>query len=229
MCFYKKWHELKNNNEDYSEYVHKFLDSDEESLKVLLNGNTQDILCAVKMLLSIPIEEFIDAIDHEYSFSSGDIFQFSNFDDAVKKLSGLLAYEVNTLTFKEAGAKLIHAKNDVACIKYGENHAKTASNMSFVFINNSQTSRSCYVQNTALGTFSTTLFDGERMELIRRLALRNPFIKELIYKSKQGVVVYQEIASKVLSSATVIRRKHNNEIIVKYILKDNPLVNNFRW
>ena len=82
---------------------------------------------------------------------------------------------------------------------------------------------------TTLGSIFTKISNAERTELIKRLAVRNPFIKSLIFYGKNGEVTYNRLAAQVLSGQTIVRRKHNVEILINMILENHPIKNNIRW
>ncbi len=227
--FYQKWTQAKINDADCSPFVLSFLESSTESTDTFLHGSVDEVVVAIKLLLSVSIEELLDSIEYDNTFTSKDVFQYSKLEDAVVSLCNILEYEDKALNFFEAGQRLVKSDKEFACIKYGENHIKTAEAFSLVKLEKNALKGARYASITALGSVFTRLSIEEKYELIRRLALRNRFIKSLIFNARNNEVTYQEIVSRVLSGQTIIRRKHNVEIIVKLILKDHPIINNIRW
>lgn len=120
----------------------------------------------------------------------------------------------------------MHSKLEGACKKYGENHSKLAAELSFVTLTKNG---SFYVKNTALGSFTISLTKECKYELIKRLALRNKFIKNIICKAKNGIIYYSSLASKVLSESTVNRRKSNVKFLTMLILENEHIKNNIIW
>ena len=196
--------------------------------KILLkNGEENDVKFACELLLSIPVERFIELIGEDYEFSSKDVFQYSQLNDAIIKLPNILYYEFEQLNFLQAGKRLISAKKDLACVKYGENHSKLAASFSLVLLE--KTNKVTQIRLSSLGKYTIDMSVKQKHELIRRLALRNKFVKSLIFNAMSGNVVYTDLASNVLSGQTIVRRKHNVEVIANLILCDNGLSRNIRW
>ena len=229
MNFYQNWAETIRNGLDDSEYIKIFLDCQNDAVDCLVYGEKEDVVFAIQVLLSVPVERFVFAIDHDYDFASKDVFQYSKFEDATVTLCNLLEYEYPTLNFIDAGSKLAHAQNEYACIKYGENHIKLANALSLVKIEKFSSRKMCEASITSLGSITTAMSNPDRDELIKRLAIRNSFVKALIFHAKNGNVEYKTLVSKVLSGQTIIRRKHNVEIIVNRILEKHPICKNIRW
>lgn len=193
------------------------------------SGEKADVLIAIKLLLNLPVSSLVDAIDHPYEYKAKDIFQFSKLDDATDNLCNFLEFEEVSLSYEEAGKKLIRASNHYANIKYGENHAKTAAMLTLVTIRRVDDRKCNVISISPLGSVMTSLSKEEKNEVLRRLAIRNPFLKTLIFHAKGGEASYVEDVSKVLSGQTIIRRKHNNEIIMNLILHDEPIREKIRW
>ena len=227
--FYQKWTQTKMSGADCLPFVLSFLESTTESTDTLLHGSADEVVAAIKLLLSVSIDELIDLIKPDSTFTSKDVFQYSKLEDAVVSLCNILEYEDKALNFFEAGQKLTQSDKEFACIKYGENHIKTAEAFSLIKLEKIACKGARYASITALGSVFTRLSNEEKYELVRRLALRNRFVKSLIFNAQNREITYQEIVSRVLSGQTIIRRKHNVEIIVKLILKDHPIINNIRW
>lgn len=229
MSFYGDWKKAKDNDEHIEDFLIRYLDTDPESEIVFEEGARADVLTAIKLLLSIPIASFIKNITHPYEFTTKDVFQYSKLDDAIDTLCNILEYEEHLLSYEEVGHRLVHAPHQYANIKYGENHSKTAALLSLVVIKHVPERKCNMVHISSLGSVMTLLDKEEKEEIIRRLAIRNPFIKALIYKAKCGEASYVKEVSKVLSGQTIIRRKHNNEIVLNMVLKDDPLRERIRW
>ena len=70
MNFYQEWANVRKNNMNDTEYVLRFLDYEMDSITPLLSGDKSEIVHIVQLLLSIPVEDMVAAIDHKYDFSS---------------------------------------------------------------------------------------------------------------------------------------------------------------
>lgn len=229
MSFYGEWLRAKDDAAIEQDYLQCFLDYSPKSIEVLHYGKESETVEAVQVLLSIPIQRFVEAINHSYPFESKDVFQFSSIYDATDRLCNVLEYEEDALSYEEAGRILTKAPQAYACIKYGENHAKTAAMLSLVIIERVPNRKCNMTRISSLGSVYTQLSPDEKQELLRRLAIRNPFIKTIIFDAKNGSASYVELVSAVLSGQTIIRRKHNNEIIMDLILGEDPLNDRIGW
>lgn len=227
MSFYFDWMKARLNNEDDIEFKKAFLNSQKESIETLVSGDEQSILLAIELLVSIPINEFLYAIDNDVEFTSKDVFQYSNLVDATRTVCNILYYEYESLSYFEAGKRMTKAANEFACVKYGENHLKMAEMFSLVVFDKAQKPMRAHISN--LGKASLDIGDDRFAELIRRLAIRNPFVRSMIYNAKDEKIEYKQHASLVLSGQTIVRRKHNVEVIVMKILEGSCLINNIRW
>ena len=167
MHFYKEWKESLFDIEKNKEFTKRFLSRDEDSLAVFNNGTYDELINVSKFLLDIPISNFIYCIDHDITCSTDMIFQYSNLEHAIVDVARVLKFNNNPLTFAELGRIIIKAKEEGACKKYGENHAKLANELSMVTL---ERKGSTYVSNTAFGNFSVELSDKDRIELVKRLA-----------------------------------------------------------
>ena len=229
--FYEEWLEVRESGNPDKSFIDGFLNQNRESLEVFLCGNHDSVIRAIKVLLSVPVSDFIESINKKPTFKARDVVQYSKLEDAITTVCNILEYEDCLLSYEDLGRQLSHATKQTACIKYGENHAKTAAALSLVIIEKKREEEKSknMVRISPLGSVTTLLDSDNKIELIRRLAIRNPFIKTLIFNAKQGEVSYAECASTVLSGQTIVRRRHNNEILINIILRDDPLKNNIRW
>ena len=228
--FYNEWERARDSGASTEQFFEEFLDATTASLDLFNNGEVNDVIKAVKFLLSVPMTDFIENIKHPYSFVAKDVVQFSNLDDAITKLCNILEYEESELSILEAGKRLTHAKGEYACIKYGENHSKTAEALSLVRFSKPYPRKGRVVSNTTLGCVSTTMSQGTKLELIKRLAIRNKTEKALIFELKNhDRIWYDEFISQALSGQTKIRRRTNVKQITSLILQDNKLLDRIEW
>lgn len=226
MNFYLEWKKCLHNIEENKKYIKRFLDKDEESLKVFKDGTTEELISVCKFLLEIPLSNLLYCIDEDRKCTSDMIIQYSNLNHALIDVPRVLKFSENPKTFSELGKIIIKAKKDGACKKYGENHAKVAQEVSMVQL---ERKGAFIVSNTAFGNFSVSLSEDNRTELVKRLMLRNEFIQKIIYLAKQGLVNYKEVAGEILKETTANRRKSNVREVMNLILKDNELSNHIVW
>lgn len=226
MNFYENWKNSMFDTEKNKEFTKKFLSKDPASLEVLNNGTTEKLISVCKFLLSIPISNFVYCIDKDIECTTDMIIQYSNLEHAIVDVAKVLKFNSKPLTFAELGKIIIQAKEEGACKKYGENHSKVAAELSMVRLERKSATE---VSNTAFGDFSVDLSENDRIELVKRLAIRNEFIQKLIYLAKHGFVDYMKVAELTLSESTAIRRKSNNKEVVSLILKGNEIFNNIVW
>lgn len=226
MNFYTEWKKNIFDIEENKKYTKKFLLKTPESLEIFNNGSTEELIEVCKFLLQLPISNFIYCIEEDRKCTTDMIIQYSNLEHALVDVSRVLKYNKTPLTFSELGKIIIKAKEEGACKKYGENHAKLANEFSMV---NLERKSSTEVTNTAFGDLSVELSNDDRLELARRLIIRNEFIQKLIYLAKKGFVIYMETACETLSVSTALRRKSNNRQLINLVLKDNELINNIVW
>ena len=226
MNFYEQWKQAINNNNDVSKFYYEFLTYSDDSLKIFNNGNNGELVFTCTLLMNLPIESFIDNIGHEEFYNAKDIFQYSNFDHAIIDICSNLMFSDTPLTFCQLGKLIVHARRDGACIKYGENHSKLAEAFSMVSLSKSKV---VMVRITNFGKFSVYLSNLDKIEIIKRLAIRNSFIKTIIYNAKKGNANYMELSQKSLSKSTAIRRKSNVKYVVNLILENSCLINNIVW
>lgn len=226
MNFYLKWKNCLFDIEENKKYIKKFLSKDEESLEVFNNGTYEELVFVCKFLLEIPINNFIYCIDETKTCTTDMIIQYSNLEHALVDVARVLKFNEQPMTFAQLGKIIMKSKEEGACKKYGENHSKLANELSMVKL---ERKRATEVSNTAFGKFSVGLSETDRIELAKRLVIRNEFIQKIIFYAKKGFVSYMDIACETLSESTAIRRKSNVRQLVNIILKDNEISNNIVW
>ena len=222
MNFYIKWNENKFDRE----YIKMFLNRIDELESVFESGSHEELMFISKLLLDIPINKFIENIDEFKEFQIEDVIQFSNFEDAIDNVNMCIKYLGGRASFAELGKALYDSKKHEACNKYGENHSKTAREFSMVKIHREKTA---IVENTALGEFLIGVNSETKKEIVKRLAIRNIFIQDLIFGAKDGIVSYMELAEKKLLTSTALRRKSNVKKVINMILEECDMKNNIIW
>ena len=181
MSFYDEWQKAIEEKRSDEIFIRQFLDYAAVSMESLVDGEKADALVAIKQLLTVPIASFVATINHPYEYTAKDIFQFSKLEDATDTLCNILEYEDPMLSYEEAGQNLVHASKQYANIKYGENHAKTAAMLTLVTIKRVEDRKCNVIRISPLGSVMTMLSREDKNEVIRRLAIRNPFLKTLIF------------------------------------------------
>lgn len=228
MSYYTDWMDVIGANADDSNYIKSFLRKSNESNNVWLLGSREELIEAAKVLLCIPIDRIVAQINGDYEFVSRDIVQYSSFENGIRKICSILEFDIEEAGYTELGELLYHSESAVAKKKYGENHSKLADEFSLVKICRTRGYRIC---NSAFGSFSIALEDKEFYQLLRRLGLRNNFNKALIGAAKNGVIYYDEFASRVLKSEkTKARRKSNVKEMLTFCLEeDSEILSNIIW
>lgn len=112
-------------------------------------------------------------------------------------------------------------RNDVAYRKYGENHAKTATNLGLLQVNEHTYYLSC------IGYIFNELDSNIKTELLIRLILRNKLIKRLLFKvNRDGQALYKKEVS-FLRESTINRRKSNIKRILLILSNSNFIKENY--
>lgn len=161
-------------------------------------------------IVGIPLSTFLDYMRENYNVSyleSKDVVQFSDLNDCTtnicKKIklngdNGVNAFEIGQL-LEDDGKE----RKNGALIKYGENHAKTATNLGLLQCIENKFFLSCF------GYVYDELNGDNKNAFLMRLILRNKLIWRLLYKAmiKGGSNYYFETG--FLSKSTQLRRKAN--------------------
>lgn len=226
MDFYIEWKNSAYDIEKFIKYTKKFLNKEEETVRPFINGTEEELKKICIFLLSIPIETFIYCINEKCDYNAENIVQFSNMNHSIIEVPKLLKFDTKQLTFNELGEKLVHAKKEGANKKYGENHSKLAEELMLVTFSKKG---STIIENTSFGNFSISISNEDRLELIKRIFIRNNFAKEVIREAKNNEVNYMDLAMKVLSESTAIRRKSNVKQLLMLTLKDTCLWKRIEW
>jgi hypothetical protein len=229
MFFYDEWI-TKKNTTDENRFILSFLSSDDETTCVFHEGTQAELGTAISVITSVPMETFIQCIDQmelSSEVKSIDVPQFSSFGAATNRLPEILEFSPEGLSFAEIGYQLVKSPNDSAGTKYGENHAKLAEMLDLVKIHN----RPSKVTSTKLGKYLLGFKPEEKVELLKRLLLRQFLIKKLIHDAGEGNVEYiSEV--RLLSKSTAARRGRNVRMLLDYILEgtdDEARIQRIDW
>lgn len=170
-------------------------------------------------LIQLDCQEIIRVIQSAgiiYEISSGDIPQFSNFDDCVYKVPILVRdCGIHDLTFTQLGFMLRTKPRKVgADTKYGENHSKTSAHMGLCSIVNGR------IFPSYLGMSFCKLCKEKQKKLLPKLVLFIPFIFNLFATSAK----YDDVINSVsfLSVSTQKRRLTNIWFLIAQVNKVLP-------
>lgn len=183
---------------------------------------TERLLQYVKRINDIEIKSYLAWLDDNFSttiIEVEDAVQYSNFDDVVSSISkkmidagdeGLSHLQIGKL-LQDDGI----VRKDGAYTKYGENHAKTATYLGYLF----SLKKSYYV--SSLGYIIEALDAEEQNKLYARLFIRTNLFKTIYYLSKSGEVHLREVFD-MLSEKTYIRRRSNIKMLFQKLMEIEP-------
>lgn len=171
----------------------------------------------VRQILCVPVEQFIQrdiTMETTEAITPKDVFQFSTLEAGTDHICKVLNEAGNPgVTFIQAGKLLLDdgsQRKDMAYIKYGENHLKTAEALGLLY----ELTHTYFV--SCVGMIYLNLNEEDRKKLNVRLFLRNKFIARLIKATASANVDARQFLY-MLSDATYIRRKSNIKCILRYL------------
>ena len=177
----------------------------------------EEVANYIQQILCIPIESLIQhdiQMETTEAITPKDVFQFSTLEAGTDHVCQALSSAGNPgVTFIEAGKLMLNdgtLRKDMAYIKYGENHLKTAEALGLLY----ELTRTYFV--SCIGEIYLTLNEEDRKRLNIRLFLRNKFIARLIKATATGKVDARQFLY-MLSDTTYIRRKSNIKCILRYL------------
>lgn len=217
MNFYDEWSACKGNPQKNVAAIHAFLCSSDESLTPLYVGESTDLQAAFDVIGAVPIESFFDVLqgmEIPRSLIPADVPCFSNFENGAARLSELLEFEPDGLSFSDAGYQLMNSVKDGARTKYGENHSKLAAMMSLVSISNT---RPAIITATRWGSFLTKYEMRQKADVLQKMLLRDLCVKTIVKNALNGQTSYREAVA-ALSKSTALRRRTNVKCLVEFVL-----------
>ena len=219
MSFYKMWEQLLKENINDQSFIEAFLKKTDASREILINGCEDDLFHFINFLNGLKISKFIDVIDSSYltSIEPNLVIQFSNFELGIHDVVRVIEEQKRSLTFDEIGMYLLGKRECVAMKKYGESHSKLAQLFDLVVLSSK---RPVEVSITKFGAFSNILDERMKKKVFKLLALRDPLIRNVIYRAKQGLCKFVSEVS-CLSETTIVRRRSNVKQMMNFILKDS--------
>ncbi len=186
----------------------------------------------INKILLMDVEDIIEICieDNYLTINTGDIPQFSSFDDGTFNLIRIL-HRCGDFgpSFYDLGMYLTGTgKRKGAYIKYGENHSKLASLMDLVYIDYSKSPSKVFL--TKLGKEMYRLEKNQFQNIISKLSIRIPIITKLLSEASIRQVFIKEELLLYLSKSTAIRRKSNIKALLRAIRscskKDTSLFEN---
>ena len=218
MGFFKVWADMSVAGIDDEAAIEAFLSYSVPSIEALINGEESELQAAFSVLSSVSIDKFFAVLEKNHAerpLVPSDIPCFSSFENGVIRLSELLEFEPDGLTFEEAGFQLMSSVKPGARTKYGENHSKLAAIMSLVTITNT---RPALVKPTAWGTFLTKYDMSAKRDILQKLALRDACVRTVVTHALAGTTCYRELV-RILSASTALRRRTNVKCLVEFVLE----------
>ena len=185
-----------------------------------------DIRIYAEKIVATPMASFISYIREcctvpflEYN----DIVQFSSLEDATVGIVKILDENGDEgFPFIELGKMLLNdgkERKDGAYRKYGENHTKTAKEFGLTQVLYCKTYLSC------MGKALLSLQKVEQDKLLRRLILRNKYIK-LLVKLSSSEQLHLDSQMGLLSETTRVRRLSNVRKIWQLIIAEDDITQN---
>jgi hypothetical protein len=176
----------------------------------------------VKTILDYSTQEYLDWLDAKFRsipFSEKDAPQFSKLDDAIINIIEKMIEAGDTgFTHVELGKMLQDdgkERSVVTDTKYGENHAKTAKYLGYVFARN----RRYYV--SAVGYAARELSEEQRKRLYNRLFIRTYLFRQAYFLSRSGQVDIRAKMFDTLAPSTYTRRQSNMKKMFYRLLDTN--------
>lgn len=176
----------------------------------------EKVLDYVHLLINTPIEEFLNWLKSHsfFTLESKDMPQLSKFEDAFYNVvHKMIANGDKGFRFVEIGEMLQSdgkQRKDGANRKYGENHAKAAEYLGYLYTKKFYYFVSCY------GYIESYLSEEEKIALFIRLLIRTNLFKAVYFSYLNGKVELRYIFD-FLSDKTYIRRVHSTRQILNVL------------
>lgn len=179
-----------------------------------------NVLDYIRAIINIPIIDFLDWIDcHTFvTIDSSDVPQLSNYEDAFYNIVNILIENGDTgYRYIEMGKMLQNdgvVRNEIADRKYGENHAKAAEYLGYLY------SLKFYYYVSCLGYCVNDLDDSEKKRFFVRLLLRTNLFKFVYLCTKNGPMEMSR-ALDILSPSTYRRRLSSLKLVLNSLKESN--------
>jgi len=231
MDFFSEWHEAYVKKADCTNYIQQFLRKTPASVDALLNSSFDELDKAYQVIRSTPLSDFIQGISslpYDHQITAPEILQYSSFRDGVVRIPELLQFYPNGENFINLGYQMVGAPNEAANRKYGENHARLAEALSLATIS---ASKPRFAMISAWGRYLLRYSFEEKLDIYKKLLLREYYLQTLITKAMNGQVSYFSVVS-FLSESTALRRRSNTHHILDFILQGTDTehyLTNINW
>ena len=182
----------------------------------------EKVLEYIGIINETDIHTYFKWLDNNFSTTMIDVedaVQYSSFDDVIRNVSEkmIIAGDVG-LSHLQIGKILQDdgkVRKDGAYTKYGENHAKTACYLGYLF----SLRKSYYV--SAIGYVIDDLSFEDQSKLFARLFVRTNLFRMVYYLSKSGEVNLRKVFD-MLSEKTYIRRRSNIKMLFQKLVEVEP-------
>jgi hypothetical protein len=180
----------------------------------------EEFLEYLRSIIEIDITEYLNWLDNHtfFTIEAKDMPQLSDFNDAFYNVVyQMLDAGDNGFRYVEIGELLqndgIH-RNDMANRKYGENHAKAAEYLGYLF------SIKYHYYVSCIGYVLIYLTEEEKNKLYSRLLIRTNLFRAIYNLSKSGSFSLRMMFD-ILSDKTYIRRLTSTKVILNKLEKSN--------
>ncbi len=215
--FFRTWLAMNENGIDDTAAIKAFLSCSPESSTFIHYSDKVELDAAFKVLRNSSIDVFLDVLkemDVPLRLQTGDIPCYSNFAHGAHRLNEILEFKPCGMCFADIGSMLMHSSKPGAKIKYGENHSKLAAMMGLVKINDGMPQK---VVRTALGSYLTAYEYDDKIDILKKLLLRDVCVRTFVCTALLGKVCYKDLTG-MLSRSTRVRRKANTKFLVEFVL-----------
>lgn len=207
-----------------SDFLSRKFESKVNSLMLYYNYNfpKNDVLFYVREINRISTDHIITEIQQNYCYeccSPSDIFQFSNWNDVCQNMCESLIDNDNGKKFNDIGKLLLNdniIRKDAAYKKYGENHAKVASELGIL----NELSRTYFL--SCFGYVFLELSKEDQKKFLLRLLIRTKSFRNLFF-FQNGEIVLRDLFS-CLADSTYFRRASNYKSLIGFILDSDEEV-----
>ena len=179
------------------------------------------VLAYILEINEIGVEEYMQWLDTHFCsayLTTEDAIQYSSFNDVTKRIAEVMINAGDEgYSHLEIG-KLLQDdgidRSEGTYTKYGENHAKTATYLGYLF-----SIKRCYYVS-AIGYVLSELSSEEQEKLFIRLFLRTNLFKSVYYLAKNGKISMREVFD-MLSKNTYVRRRSNIKFFFQKLNGEN--------
>lgn len=173
-------------------------------------------------LINTNIDDYFTWLNDHFSsglFSIEDAVQYSSFNDATNRIvERMLESGDEGYSYIQIGRLIQNdgvPRTEWAYRKYGENHAKTAVYLGYLYSIN----RVCYV--SSIGYTLRQLTEVEQKKLFARLFVRTTLFKTIYYLSDSNNVDLRNLLD-MLTDQTYLRRRSSIKKLYKNLVEAEP-------